>query len=59
MGDKLVVPARIVLEWDFGRYSVCKGAVLEMEANMKVPFVDMSNLNPELYANRQVFICPL
>lgn len=48
-GKEWVVPARILLNWDFKRYSVSKRAAIFLSEIQHHPLLDLKTLNPYLY----------
>lgn len=44
-----LIPARIIYNWDFRKYSVSKHAALFLAEYRSQPFLDMQLLNPSIY----------
>jgi hypothetical protein len=49
-GDKVIIPARLVKEWDRKKYEVCREARDFLRAHMDRPMIDLMQANPGLYA---------
>ncbi|GAV00519.1 hypothetical protein RvY_11353 [Ramazzottius varieornatus] len=47
--DELVIPSRVIHNWDFRKYKVCKRAKELIEAVESAPLFDMHELNPKIH----------
>ncbi|XP_034251665.1 pleckstrin homology domain-containing family M member 1 isoform X2 [Thrips palmi] len=48
-GDEWIVPARVLLNWDYKRYTVSKRAASFLSEIQHHPLLDLKSLNPFLY----------
>ena len=49
-GDKVIIPALLVKDWDRKKYEVCREARDFLRAHMDKPMIDLTQANPGLYA---------
>jgi len=53
VNDEFVIPARILLNWDFAKYSVCKKSKEELQSAWDQSILDINEINAKLYKEIQ------
>ena len=49
-GSLSVIPARVVLNWDFQEYPVSKGSKQYLKMMIKKPVLNLETINPRLFS---------
>ena len=48
-GDVSIIPAKVVIGWDFGRYRVCRKAKQFLDEIKSEPIIDVITFNDKLF----------
>ena len=63
MNSTSILPAKVVKNWDFRKYSVCTFAKNHIDANFMAPLIDILATNPKLLdwvpALKRILVCAL